>query len=91
MLRHTGPGKVEIDVKYSSPGILKARLYNFDFDDMKSTALKSQHADFLTQKVAPMLASDRSQIWMQGTASRAAPASTTKSCRRFAQSAWPSS
>jgi hypothetical protein len=70
MLRHTGPGKVEIDTKYSSPGILKARLYNFDFDDMKSTALKSEHADFLTQKVAPLLASDRSQIWMQGTASR---------------------
>jgi hypothetical protein len=70
MLRKTGPGKVEIDTKYSSPGILKAHLYNFDFDDMKSTALKSEHADFLTQKVSPLLANDRSQIWLQGTASR---------------------
>ena len=70
MFKATGSGKVEIDAKYSSPGLLKALLYNFDFDDMKSTALKPEHARFLSEKVVPLLAGDRGHIWMQGSASR---------------------
>ncbi len=70
MFHVTGPGKVEIDSKYSSPGMLKALLYNFDFDDLKSTGLKPEHAVFLQEKVVPLLAHDRGRIWMRGSASR---------------------
>jgi hypothetical protein len=70
MLRATGPGKTEIDGKYSSPGMLKALLYNFDFDDMKSTNLKAEHTRFLTERAVPLLAEDKGHIWMRGSASR---------------------
>lgn len=70
MFRATGPGKFEVDAKYSSPGILKALLYNFDFDDMKKTTLKQEHSQFVTDRVLPLLAGDKGRIWMQGSASR---------------------
>lgn len=70
MLRATGAGKVEVDTKYSSPGMLKALLYNFDFDDMSSTALKPEHIAFLKDKVVPLLADERGQIWLRGSASK---------------------
>jgi hypothetical protein len=49
---------------------LKALLYNFDFDDMKSTGLKVEHTKFLTDNVAPLLVGDKGHIWMRGSASR---------------------
>ena len=70
MFRATGPGKVEIDPVFSSPGIIMALLYNFDFDDMHSTALKPEHSQFLANRVVPLLEGDRGHIWMQGSASR---------------------
>jgi OmpA family len=70
MFRATGTGKTEIDDRYSSPGVLKALLYNFDFDDMSSAALKTAHAAFLAERVVPLLANNRGHIWMQGSASR---------------------
>lgn len=70
MFKATGPGKTEIDAKYSSPGMLKALLYNFDFDDMKSSVLKPEHVSFLSGQIVPLLAGDRGHIWMQGSASR---------------------
>ena len=49
----TGPGKTEVDkTKYNRPGAIKALLYNFDFDDMASTTLKSEHANFLSTKAS---------------------------------------
>jgi hypothetical protein len=70
VFRATGPGKAEIDRAYSSPGMLKALLYNFDFDDMKSSGLKAEHSRFLTEQVVPLLAKDRGHIWMRGSASQ---------------------
>lgn len=70
MFRATGTGKIDVDAKYSSPGMLKALLYNFDFDDMKSAVLKAEHIRFLSEQVVPLLAGDRGHIWMQGSASR---------------------
>ena len=69
MFRATGAGKTETDSKYSSHGMLKALLYNFDFDDMASSVLKPEHKVFLSDKALPLLASDRGHIWMQGSAS----------------------
>jgi hypothetical protein len=48
---------------------MKALLYNFDFDDMASTTLKSEHANFLSTSVVPILAKDRGRIWLRGSAS----------------------
>jgi hypothetical protein len=70
MFRATGPGKTDVDGKYSSPGLLKALLYNFDFDDMKSAGLKAEHSRFLTERVVPLLAKDKGHIWMRGSASQ---------------------
>lgn len=73
MFRATGPGKIEIDSSYSGVGVLKALLYNFDFDDfadMKYRELKPEHKKFLTEHVAPLLAHDHGLAWMQGSASR---------------------
>jgi hypothetical protein len=70
MYRATGPGKIEVDkTKYNRPGAIKALLYNFDFDDMASTTLKSEHANFLSTSVVPILAKDRGRIWLRGSAS----------------------
>ena len=57
--RATGPGKFEIDDRYRGAGILKALLYNFDFDDMAITDLKTEHAGFLRTRAVPLLAGDR--------------------------------
>lgn len=70
MFHGTGFGKVDVDTRYSSPGMLKALLYNFDFDDIRSQGLKLEHASFLAEKVVPLLANDRGRIWMRGSASR---------------------
>jgi len=48
-------------------------LYNFDFDDFdkhKIRPLKAEHAQFLTDRVLPLLDSDRGFIWITGSASR---------------------
>jgi hypothetical protein len=69
-LRATGPGLIEIDPRYSGAGMLKALLYNFDFDDMSVTALKKEHADFLRDRAVPLLSENRGGIWLEGTASQ---------------------
>jgi hypothetical protein len=73
MFRATGPGRVEVDLDFSGVGILKALLYNFDFDDfadLKYRDLKVEHASFLADKVVPLLENNRGNVWMQGSASR---------------------
>jgi hypothetical protein len=78
MFRATGSGEVEIDADYSSPGMLKASLYNFDFDDMHSTSLKKEHTKFLLEQAIPLLSNDTGKIWMQGSASRIGAATYNK-------------
>jgi len=73
MFRATGPGKVELYADFSGVGVLGALLYNFDFDDfadLKYRPLKPEHANFLSDKVVPLLENDSGNIWMQGSASR---------------------
>ena len=56
MFHKTGPGLIEVDSAYAGAGVLKALLYNFDFDDsdpFKHNDLKGEHARFLTDRVAP--------------------------------------
>lgn len=67
VLHRTGPGKIQVDSKYSSPGMMKALLYNFDVD---GEAVKPEHVLFLQSKVIPLLQGDRGHVWMQGSASR---------------------
>jgi hypothetical protein len=78
MFHKTGPGKVQVDRSYSGAGIIKALLYNFDFDDKQRQGLKSEHAQFLTEWVVPPLEQDRGNIWMQGSASRIGAAGYNK-------------
>lgn len=68
--RATGAGQIEIDPRYAGAGMLKALLYNFDFDDAHVTALKREHIDFLRTRALPLLAGDRGSIWLQGQASQ---------------------
>lgn len=73
VLRATGPGKIEVDLDFSSAGVIKALLYNFDFDDYFERIirnLKIEHTNFLIDKVFPLLENDSGNIWMQGSASR---------------------
>jgi hypothetical protein len=73
MFRATGPGKVDLDLSWSGVGMLKALLYNFDFDDFadrKIRALKSEHIAFLADKVLPLLENNRGNVWLEGSASR---------------------
>lgn len=73
MFRATGPGQVEVYDAFSGAGILKALLYNFDFDDfadLKYRPLKIEHANFLATTVVPLLENDKGNIWTQGSASR---------------------
>jgi OmpA family len=73
MFRATGPGKVKVDVDFTGVGVLKALLYNFDFDDFdkhKFRPLKAEHAQFITDRVLPLLENDRGFIWMTGSASK---------------------
>src|SRR5690242_8272794 len=67
MAKSTGPGRFEIDTRYSGPGMLKALLSNFDID---GDAPKPAHTQFLDQRVVPLLEFDRGHIWMRGSASR---------------------
>ena len=78
MFRATKEGKTEVDPKYSSPGVIKALLYNFDFDDMASKELKAEHVTFLNERVVPLLQNDHGKIWMQGSASRIGAAGYNK-------------
>ncbi|PWT89902.1 MAG: hypothetical protein C5B55_10565 [Blastocatellia bacterium] len=68
--RRTGPGRFEIDSRYNGAGMLKASLYNFDFDDMNTTNLKLEHADFLRTRAVPLLTGNRGKIWLEGHASK---------------------
>lgn len=68
--RATGAGQTEIDPRYPGAGMLKALLFNFDFDDAHATALKREHADFIRTRALPLLANDRGSIWLQGQASQ---------------------
>ena len=68
--RPTGPGLIEVNPAYSGAGILRALLYNFDFDDMAVTELKREHADFLRTRVLPLLAGKRGMILLLGQASQ---------------------
>ena len=73
MFHKTGPGLIEVDSAYTGAGVLKALLYNFDFDDsdvIKHNDLKVEFTRFLADRVAPLLMSGNGQIWMQGSASR---------------------
>lgn len=73
MFRETGPGKVDVGLDFSGVGVLRAWLWNFDFDDFadhKYRGLKAEHSAFLKQKVVPLLEDDVGQIWMTGSASR---------------------
>ena len=67
MLHRTGPGKIDVDAKYSGPGMLKALLYNFDVD---GDNVKPEHRLFLQARVAPLLQTDSGHVWLQGSASR---------------------
>lgn len=73
MFRATGPGKIEAHTDLVAAGVLKALLYNFDFDDFadhKYRDLKTEHAQFLADQVVPLLENGKGNIWMQGSASR---------------------
>jgi OmpA family len=73
MFRATGTGRCEVDADFSGVGVLRALLYNFDFDDfadLKYRPLKPEHANFLADKVVPLLKDDAGNIWMTGSASR---------------------
>jgi hypothetical protein len=81
MFRATGKGEVEIDMEVSTPGFMKALLYNFDFDDFAGyqyRPLKEAHAHFLGEQVVPLLENDSGTIWMQGSASRIGTAGWNK-------------
>jgi hypothetical protein len=87
MFHKTGPGLIEVDAAYTGAGVLKALLYNFDFDDsdvIKHNDLKVEFTRFLADRVAPLLTSDKGQIWMQGSASRIGESDGTWNCQRTA-------
>ena len=67
MLRRTGSGKIDVDSRYSGPGMIKALLYNFDID---GNNVKPEHRLFLQNEVTPLLQGDHGHIWMQGSASK---------------------
>ena len=73
MFRATGFGKIESHADFVTAGVLKAELYNFDFDDFegfKFRGLKTEHQNYLKDQVVPLLKNAKGNIWMQGTASR---------------------
>ena len=73
MFRATGAGKFEAHTEYVQAGVLKAWLYNFDFDDFadhKFRDVKQEHQIFLKEEVVPLLANKKGNIWMQGSASQ---------------------
>ena len=68
--RATGPGLIEINPRYTGTGVLRALLYNFDFDDMSVKDLKPEHAEFLRTRALPLLAQNRGMILLVGEASQ---------------------
>lgn len=73
MFRATGPGKIEAHTDLIQAGVLKALLYNFDFDDfadLKYRDLKIEHQRYLTEHVVPLIENKKGNIWMQGSASQ---------------------
>ena len=73
MFRATGFGKVEAHTEFVPAGVLKALLYNFDFDDFADRQykpLKLEHQNFLREKVLPLLKNGKGMIWMKASASR---------------------
>ena len=73
MFRATGVGKIEAHRQFVQAGVLKALLYNFDFDDfsdLKYRELKAAHQNFLDVEVVPLLIDSNANIWMQGSASQ---------------------
>ena len=54
----TGKGEVDAHLAFEAAGVIKALLYNFDFDDFAVymfRPLKDQHAKFLSDHVVPLL------------------------------------
>jgi hypothetical protein len=73
MFRATGPGKIDAVTDLVPAGVLRALLYNFDFDDFadhKYHDLKIEHRKFLSDQVLPLLENGKGNIWMQGSASK---------------------
>lgn len=68
--RATGPGLIEVNPAYSGAGVLRALLYNFDFDDVAVAELKREHAEFLRTRPFPLLAGNRGMILLLGQASQ---------------------
>jgi hypothetical protein len=88
MFRKTGPGLIEVDSAYTGAGVLKALLYNFDFDDsdvIKHNDLKVEFTRFLADRVAPLLMDGKGQVWMQGSASRIGVRNGIWNCQRTAR------
>lgn len=69
MQRPTGPGKIQEYADQLRPAI-RARLYNFDFDDMRETRLKPEHVQWLDETVVPLLRGGAGSVWMRGSASQ---------------------
>jgi hypothetical protein len=68
-----GQGKIDVLFDASAANTLEALLYNFDFDDFygyKFRPLKKEHSQFLEERVVPLLADGKGDIWLQGSASR---------------------
>jgi hypothetical protein len=75
MFKATGTGKIEAHREFVQAGVLRALLYNFDFDDYASADkkfrdLKPEHQKFLKEEVVPLLSNGKANIWMQGSASQ---------------------
>jgi OmpA family protein len=68
--RTTGPGRVDINSRYNGAGMLRALLYNFDFDDMAVSHLKAEHANFLRDRALPLLNRNRGMVFLLGQASQ---------------------
>jgi hypothetical protein len=68
--RATGPGLIEVNPRYAGAGVLRALLYNFDFDDMAATDLKAEHSDFLRTRALPLLTGNHGMILLLGQASQ---------------------
>lgn len=64
-LTRTGPGRVTTDSRVPRGGV-RAVLSNFDID---GDALKTEHINFLTSRVVPILLRPDARIWLQGSAS----------------------
>lgn len=68
--RATGPGLIEVNSAWRGAGVLRALLYNFDFDDMAKLDLKMEHARFLRARALPLLVGNRGMVLLLGQASQ---------------------